>query len=274
MTSSQADKGKVSKRCAKCGACTVVCPVFRASGGKEFYSGRGKKYLLDVMGEETPSPIFEDIFSKCLLCGACVSSCPRDVDIPEEVRQARADFSRFYGEHGYQKFLARKVLERPDLLGVARRFGRTFSNLLDEKLPSDSGLRLRLAIFNHNSNVPFSNSLVKRTAERSSLVYFPGCSGTHLYPEIIAACEQLFNTAGYSLVIPEGLVCCGLAMDSAGDVDVSRQLAKKISWRWSGLTGQLWYLVAHVLRIYEDMVTCWLMSRPGRTGWKLSVNAL
>lgn len=220
---------KAPARCARCGACTVVCPVYRASGGREPYSGRGKKHLLDLRGTDVPSPVFEDIFSKCLLCGACVSACPRDIDIPGEVRRARATFSTFYGEHGYRKFLARKVLEHPELLGVVRTFGRSFKDLLERGLPRDSGLRLQLALFDKGD----SGQDVQLPRESGSedgltpLLYFPGCSAKHLYPEIIAACRTLFHHAGHRLTIPDGLVCCGLAIDAAGDVATSRLLAKK-----------------------------------------------
>lgn len=181
------------------------------------------------MGEEPPSPVFEDIFSKCLLCGACVKVCPRGVDITEEVRQARAGFSIFYGEHGYQKFLARKVLENPELLRVARKFGRTFARLLEGRLPADSGLRLQLAIFDHEgaAGAEAAASGTQAAAGNNSLVYFPGCSGTYLYPEITESCRRIFSTAGYDLVIPEGLVCCGLAIEAAGDLERSRELARR-----------------------------------------------
>jgi len=215
-------------RCAKCGACTVVCPVFRASGGKEFYSGRGKKHLLEAMGGQEPSPVFEDVFSKCLLCGACVAACPRGVDIPAEVRRAREGFSRCYGEHGYRKFLARKVLERPELLGVVRKFGRAFADLLEHRLPADSGLRLQLAMFHHEAAPVAADHAEAGPAagNKQPLVFFPGCSATHLYPEVIGACRRLFASVGYEPVIPEGLGCCGLAIEASGDSEGSRRLAR------------------------------------------------
>jgi len=217
------------QRCARCGACTAVCPVYRASGGKEFYSGRGKKYLIEVMGENTPTAVFEDIFSKCLLCGSCLKACPRGVDIPEEVRKARSGFSTFYGEHGYRKFLARKALEHPALLGVVRPFGRSFLALLNKRLPAESGLRLQLALFSQEPavTVPGPGREPSAGVKREGLVYFPGCSAMHLYPEVADACRQLLGAAGYDVVIPDGLGCCGLAIDAAGDTMTSRELAQR-----------------------------------------------
>jgi glycolate oxidase iron-sulfur subunit len=181
------------------------------------------------MGEGKPSPIFEDIFSKCLLCGACVKACPRDVDITVEVRQARAGFSEFYGEHAYRKALARKVLEHPELLSIVRTFGRSFADIAGKTLPKESGLRLQFALLGHEvpeGDVPVITRSVP-SAKMENLIYFPGCSATHLYPEITDSCHSLFTSFGYNLIIPEGLVCCGLAIDSAGDLERSRELARK-----------------------------------------------
>ena len=145
-SSAPEDASAAKKHCAKCGACTPVCPVFRASGN-EIYSARGKQHLAEVFSDRQPGPIFEDIFSKCLLCGSCTSVCPQNIDISEEVVEARSAFSRLYGEHGYQKYLARRALNRPELLGAARVLGKTAADILFKRLPPTSGLRHRLALF-------------------------------------------------------------------------------------------------------------------------------
>lgn len=224
-----ASAAEPGQRCAKCGACTVVCPVFRASGGKEPYSGRGKKHLLDVVGDGAPSSVYTDIFAKCLLCGACVAACPRGVDIPAEVRRARAGFGAIYGEGGYQKYLARRVLEHPELLRVVRTFGRSFARLLAGRLPPESGLRLQLAIFDHRSEIVPKSQLrtPARPEKLQSLMFYPGCSSSHLYPETIEAVSQLAAAAGYGVAIPDGLVCCGLAIESGGELERSRELARR-----------------------------------------------
>ena len=216
-------------RCAKCGACTVVCPVFKASGSKEAYSARGKNHLATVAEYEQPTAAFEDIFAKCLLCGACSKACPRGIDVTREVIRTRSGFSRFYGEHGFQKYLARKALHHPEILGAARVAGRAAAALLLARLPKESGLRLRLAMFD---KVPATlPTQVARPADRKAgmrpLAYFPGCSAEYLYPEIVAACREIFGHFSYTLEIPEGLGCCGLAVQAAGDVEGARALARR-----------------------------------------------
>ena len=220
------------KKCAKCGACTVVCPVYKASGN-EIYSARGKRHLEEVYRGEQPGPVFEDIYSKCLLCGACSSVCPRDLDIVEDVVAARSQFSSFYGEHGYQKFLARQVLRHPGLLAGARIVGKRATKVLFDRLPLQNGLRLRLAMLKGEDDrqsdlASVSDDGTKNDDKKGAeLCYFPGCAASYLYPDIVKSVGKLAATYGHFLHIPEGLGCCGLATMAAGDVEGAKTLAKK-----------------------------------------------
>jgi glycolate oxidase iron-sulfur subunit len=216
-------------RCAKCGACTVVCPVYRASGN-EIYSARGKRHLAEVFKDGQPGPVFEDIYSKCLLCGACSKTCPQHLDITGDVIAAREQFSAMYGEHGYQKFLARKALNRPELLGAARVLGSRAANILFGRLPAGSGLRLRLAMFTEAAELPETTVVDRPLREvagsATSLAYFPGCAARYLYPDIEQGVNELFSSFGYELATPEGLACCGLATMASGHPEEARRLAR------------------------------------------------
>ena len=57
----------------------MVCPVFRADG-REVLTARGKMHLLTTELVEKPSAVFEDRFSRCLLCGACEQVCPVTIE--------------------------------------------------------------------------------------------------------------------------------------------------------------------------------------------------
>lgn len=223
------DPAAVKKHCAKCGACTPVCPVFRASGN-EIYSARGKQHLAEVFSDTEPGPVFEDIYSKCLLCGACSKVCPQHIDISEEVIEARSDFSQLYGEHGYQKYLARKALNRPEMLGAARVLGKAAADILFKRLPPSSGLRHRLALF---AQTPAGREIlpeppiVDESDAAAELTYFPGCAASYLYPDIVDAIAAVLARAGHKPIVPGGLGCCGLASLASGKKDEARGLAKK-----------------------------------------------
>ncbi len=221
----------VDKHCAKCGACTPVCPVFRASGN-EIYSARGKQHLAEVFKDQQPGPVFEDIYAKCLLCGACSNVCPQHIDISDDVIEARSEFSGFYGEHGYQKFLARQALNRPELLGAARVLGKAAAAVLFKRLPPSSGLRLRLALFAQSPSPAEVLNFSTKTAKKSSgagtpITYFPGCAAQYLYPDISQTISDVLARYDSEPIVPGGLGCCGLASLASGKRDEARRLAQK-----------------------------------------------
>lgn len=214
-------------KCAKCGACSTVCPVFRSSG-RESHTARGKLHLLDVLGLANASTEFVDIFSACLLCGACSAICPRSIDISKELVDARDSFSSVAGPHGYEKYLTRKLLAVPGSLAGLRVLGSAGEKLLGAYLPKSSGLRLRLAMFaDAPSDKAFSekkSSLLSQPEDIQSVSWFPGCAARYLYPASLESCRSLFVSHGVTLSFSNALVCCGLADWAAGDI---REAQKK-----------------------------------------------
>jgi glycolate oxidase iron-sulfur subunit len=252
------------KKCAKCGACTVVCPVYKASGGKDCYSARGKNHLLEVYGREGVSKSFKDIFAKCLLCGACNNVCPRGLDITGMVMETRESFGQLYGSFGSVKYAARRVLEKPELLHGARFFGNIATNLFLDMLPMENGLRLKLAMFDGNLD-KLMPTRVKGSIMRAEnyglepLIYFPGCSSSYLYPTSTEAVRELVEKFGYFLKIPDGLGCCGLALEAAGDADASVRAAKRNIEALEAVSGSIlvtcgscWAHLKNYERIFAD----------------------
>ena len=213
--------------CAKCGACSVVCPVFRVSG-KESHTARGKLHLIETLGLEESSKNFIDIFSACLLCGACSAVCSRKIDITKELVAARNSFSSLAGPHAYEKYITRKLLDYPGGLTGFRVLGRAGEKLLGERLPEHSGLRKRLALFRGEVPVQsYKEQTGQTAAEGKRLAWFPGCASRYLFPEILDSCRSVLADVSFSLEIPEGLSCCGLADWAAGDSDAAEKNGRK-----------------------------------------------
>jgi glycolate dehydrogenase iron-sulfur subunit len=214
-------------KCAKCGACSAVCPVFRSSG-RESHTARGKLHLLDVLGLAKASTEFVDIFSACLLCGACSAICPRSIDISKALVSARESFSSVAGPHGYEKYLTRKLLAVPGSLAGLRVLGSAGEKLLSAYLPKESGLRLRLAMFADTSQDQPSSEKKhphSRSSENTKTIsWFPGCTARYLSPDSLDSCSALFAERGVALSFSRSLACCGLADWAAGD---SKEAQKK-----------------------------------------------
>lgn len=206
--------------CAKCGGCAPVCPVFRAEG-RESLTARGRMHLL-AAAAGPPSVLFADLFSCCLLCGACEQVCPRNLPITKIIAQARRRVPPLHGPHGFQKALVRSALSRPALLEGLVKAGISLRHL--RALPADSGLRLRLALLEER---PALQPIMQREQFGGSLSYFVGCFARHLQPSIAEATDSLLHRCGLTAFVPVDQCCCGLAAWSAGSLDQACDLARK-----------------------------------------------
>jgi len=223
-----------ASQCAKCGACTVVCPVFQASDGRESLSARGRLHLLERLDPAQASAAYAEILSQCLLCGACRSVCSRGLDPPARFIAARKRLEKTAGCQVLLRAIARKALANPALLATIASLGRP---LLD-RLPADSGLRLRLGL---PPEGPTASPILPETPGGKSappvLAFFPGCYATHLHREIGAATERIAaRFTGNSPLLPQQQCCCGLAAENAGDISTARRLARQNILAFAGNT--------------------------------------
>ncbi len=222
--------------CAKCGACSVVCPVYRVEP-REALIARGKMHLLSLPLAQQPSAHFQDIFSRCLLCRACEQVCPRNLPITGLVTRARSGFSLFYGRHGLQKVLARKALGSSALLQGLVRAGISLRRV--NALPAHSGLRIKLGLLEAPSPLPTDEDLFSGSANGSGISYFSGCLARHLQPSVGRAVLDLAGAGGQDLSTPDAQCCCGLAASAAGKVEEARRLAWRNIETFAGSHGPI-----------------------------------
>jgi glycolate oxidase iron-sulfur subunit len=231
---------KDKQQCARCGSCTVVCPIYRVTG-RESLTARGKLHLLGTDLAADPSGNFEDLFAQCLLCGACEDVCPRDLPIRENIIAARARFSPFYGRHGLQKTIARVALARPTLLEGLLKAGEGLKNLY--LIPRESGLRIKLGLVEKaDTDRPAPTERIYSGAVQDStgVSYFPGCHARYIQPSIREATMRLARElTGSSAREPEGQICCGMAAWAAGKKEDARQLARQNIEAFSDSTGPI-----------------------------------
>lgn len=227
------------EQCARCGSCTAVCPVYRATG-RESLTARGKLHLLTSGLAAQPSPILQDLFAQCLLCGACEKACPRDLPIKALVVAARSRFPALYGRHGLRKAAARFALGRPALLEGLVRAGLILDHLA--LLPADSGLRRKLGLLGERVPGPSGDDpvLPPPLSDSEGISYFGGCLARYLQPQVAQATGRLVaRLTGKSLVPPQAQVCCGLAAWSAGAKDEAIRLAKQNISAFIGSSGPI-----------------------------------
>ncbi|MDA8164172.1 MAG: (Fe-S)-binding protein [Desulfobacteraceae bacterium] len=217
-------------RCAKCGACTAVCPLYQVSG-RESLAARGKLHLMSRLDPAAASPAYAEILSGCLLCGACREVCPQGVDPPARIVAARGRLARGADRHFWRKFLANRVLARPQVLNMALGLAGAAAGVLARHLPPESGLRLRLGLITGGTgSVPRHGRYVDGAAPvaHPRIAYFVGCLADHLEPGIARATARLARlTTGAPPAVPAGQGCCGQAAAACGDFTLARTLAKR-----------------------------------------------
>lgn len=232
--------GQGPEQCARCGSCTAVCPVYRITG-RESLTARGKLHLLGTELASVPSPVFQDLFAQCLLCGACEKACPRGLPIRKLIIDARSHFPAMYGRHGLRKAAVRFALARPALLEGLVKAGVILNSLA--LLPADSGLRLRLGLLAQGKTAPPIGEVTPRARPvevGEGIQYFAGCLARYLQPSVAEATGRLAQgLAGTSLLTPGEQVCCGLAAWSSGDKEGARLLAKRNIMAFAGSSGPI-----------------------------------
>lgn len=228
--------------------------------GRESLTARGKLHLLGTKLADDPSTNYQDLFARCLLCGACENACPRNINIRELVVEARSRFPSMYGQHGLQKSAVRMVLSRPKLLEGLVRAGIKLKNL--SLLPADSGLRLKLGLLEQEKKqraAAPAKQLPVPADGKQDVLYFTGCLARYLQPSVAGATGQIYQAlTGSRLSLPDTQVCCGLAAWSSGGIMEARRLAKKNIAAFAETAGPVLTSCASCssfLKTYPDLFT-------------------
>jgi glycolate oxidase iron-sulfur subunit len=225
--------------CVKCGTCNTVCPVYMVTGN-EVHTPRGKQHLGLTLQKGERSAHYADIFSKCLLCGACLDVCPRALDTPRLVIDIRSELPKISGL-SFLKYVSRKALVHPVLLTGLTRAGAAANSLLGDMLPKESGMRLRLLGFEkgtlQSSKEGYLARIKKETPRQKgsqdtekpyAVNYFTGCLANHLQPEIAESTQFLVAKAtGNNANVIHEQTCCGMAAMASGGMEEALDLAKK-----------------------------------------------
>ncbi len=199
---------EITDLCSSCGNCLFACPVYNAEL-EEPLSPRGRvnliKYLLD--GRLKASSASKKMISQCALCGSCENICTNGVKFTEmmiDYRNKASQGSRipFFKKiilYFYQSLLFKKFAWVVDLFAATP---------LRRKLTIPRRRKASISLKKLCSAAP--------QQEEYDILFFPGCVTTHFYPAIIEKSVALLREHGFSVVIPEGYVCCGFPYLSQG----------------------------------------------------------
>jgi glycolate oxidase iron-sulfur subunit len=235
------EAGKRVGRCDRCGTCLTVCPLFGVKG-VEATSARGKNAVTRALAAGGIAPTREalDIVNFCLLCRACVDTCPAKVPTDEAMVDIRQHLTDRTGGPSVKYRLVGGVLKRPGVvkagaaaLSILRKtgLGGLFPyGMAPEEYTLDHFLTAFAGPAALGRPAPPSGAVV---TGKSRVAAFKGCGMEMMFPEAAAQTRNLLATTTSSLLVKPN-VCCGLP-----------HLAH-------GLRGEFLALARKNIRIFEE----------------------
>jgi len=211
----------------------TMCPSFRATlDEKDSTRGRANALRLALAGEKPLQALRDrwvhDILDLCLMCKACKSECPSNVDMAklkaEFLQHYYADRSRPLGH-----WLMANIHRLNRLGSVAASAANWMQSLRLSRwlLEKTAGIdrRRSLPLLHHDHfRRWFAKHRPAPTAGRAGTVLLlDDCFNTYNEPEIGRAAVHVLERAGYSVELA-GLTCCCRPMLSKGFLKESRDL--------------------------------------------------
>jgi len=188
------------ERCARCGTCRSVCPVFLERGW-ESSGTRGR--ILVIKGLMSGCPCDEtaqESLYTCTTCGICQESCPAGVNPPEIIEESRK------GLVSAGLFSSQQAQIRDRISASGNTFGEAADRLAWLK----------------------DRSLLK---DKADYVYFVGCLLSYRYPETAARTADILKRFGVAVLPAEK--CCGspllrMGFDAAPYMDSNLKQIREI----------------------------------------------
>lgn len=237
-------------RCVGVGACRsdegAMCPSFQATGD-EVHSTRGRARVLSEMfrGESLPqayrSTEVKDALDLCLSCKACATECPVNVDMAAY----KSEFlHKFYQRRlrpmahysmGWLPLLSHVMHKVPGMASVINRLlGIGFVEKFVKKVGGIEPTRAMISFaptslqnwFARRSSSHGSRSHSTGDASKSAgtVVLWPDSFSNHLNTGPGFAAVEVLEALGYTVIMPNGFVCCGLTWHSTGQLDVAQKV--------------------------------------------------
>ncbi|HEY0263925.1 MAG TPA: FAD-binding and (Fe-S)-binding domain-containing protein [Granulicella sp.] len=236
------DQGLFSEattRCVGVGACRKVdhgtmCPSYMATR-EEKHSTRGRAHLLwemmqgNVIKDGWRSVEVREALDLCLSCKACKTECPVNVDMA----MWKSEFLAHHYE-GRMHPLTHYAFGFMDKWAHLASFAPALANL-PMKLPGLSDLAKSVIGIAPQREMPqftgknFRSQFLKRKEKPTGdVLLWPDTWNNYFYPAALDSAVKVLESAGRTVQIPQGHVCCGRPLYDFGFLDQAREYLKNI----------------------------------------------
>ncbi|WP_036737547.1 (Fe-S)-binding protein [Persephonella sp. IF05-L8] len=232
----------LAHQCVKCSACRSVCPTYSVVK-QERSSPRGRLALAEAVVDGV-LPLTEEIaqqWNECAMCRRCEWICPNEVEYKDIMFRARA----MAEEKKKSKFdpVKTAVYQGLAMTGnfvtkVSMKFAPSLMNaygkLFKKDVPEYNAVFLNTGIPKFTKLLPKPTAKpfglrgveVKPEKSKGRLLFFTGCMIDAFYGKTGESVIKLMEKAGYEVVVPENIRCCGAPQLYSGYVDLFEKLYK------------------------------------------------
>jgi glycolate oxidase iron-sulfur subunit len=210
------------EKCSHCAFCEATCPVYLADLLETSVARSRMTVIREALVKETlpVSKRVREIVDRCLLCSNCHQTCPAHVPVDEIVVAARHKLYKGKRMNMAKRLLLKQVMENRGLKGLLKKadvVAKTVGISPKEIPPFPK----------QSFDDLYKGTVAPEGEKRARVAYFVGCATNGLYPDTGVATMQVLSKNGIEVVLPEGLVCCGLPAIGEGDLKTAREMMEK-----------------------------------------------
>ncbi|MBI9076070.1 MAG: (Fe-S)-binding protein [Desulfatibacillum sp.] len=210
------DFEEMMAKCSYCAFCQATCPVF-LQDLLETHMPRARMSLAKACLVENTIPRtkhLEEILDRCLLCGNCERTCPAGIKVNDIVVAARKSMYKgkrktFLERNFLNSFMQKRGMDwlHRTAFAVAKKIGRVPDGILNPRAQTFSK--------------QFTGVFPAKGEKRATVAYFVGCATNSSYVETGKALLNVFTKNGIEVIVPEGLLCCGMPAIVEGDTETA-----------------------------------------------------
>ena len=221
-------------KCAKCGKCRSICPVFIETGNESMVA-RGRISLADALrnGEIVRTELLREYLLSCKKCLRCSRICPSGVDYDFIIQTMLDDLANHIGIWLIPRIIFRLFLTRRWLFNLLLKATSIFQRIVP--LKRHGTMRHLPFMFMGGRWIPplAKESVLKKhrntrkiKSPKMKVGFYVGCLINYVYTDIADAVIEVLNHFEVEVVVPPGQLCCGIPARSLGDVKTARRLAE------------------------------------------------
>lgn len=216
----------LAQKCVKCGLCKSVCPTYPYIEEEGGYA-RGRLALAEMVlkGELSLTSEVSKQWDTCAMCRRCEWICPNNVEYKEILVRAK----ELQGK-GIIKGLGLKALEfiqsktGRKVIKLTGKLAKTLP-IQEIRIPFPTGA-VKFMPKPTSKAFDLRGKVFKADEEKGKLLFFTGCMIDAFYGKTGESVIKLMNKAGYTVIVPKDIKCCGAPHYYSGDIETFEKLKK------------------------------------------------